>query len=74
MNNVIETLLEHTTSVTGYKLLHDVILTKVRFWMHDISLQNHGAVLHMTTVKCFQICGLILREINDGEVVMNGVK
>jgi hypothetical protein len=37
--------------------------------MHYISLQNHGAITHTTTVNFFQKCGFNLNQTNDGEDV-----
>jgi hypothetical protein len=37
--------------------------------MHNISLQNHGTVIHTTIVNCFQKCGFNLNQTSDGEDV-----
>lgn len=37
------------------KLFHDPAFMKVNVRMHYVALQHYNAVMHMTTMNCFQL-------------------
>jgi hypothetical protein len=53
-----------------HKLIHDATLMKVNVLdAQHFTAESWHCVIHMTTMNCFQKCGLNLNQINDGEDV-----
>jgi hypothetical protein len=37
-----------------HKLIYDATLIRDKFWMHYVSLEDHGTYTYMATVNCLQ--------------------
>jgi len=50
-----------------YKLIYDATLIRDKFWMHYVSLEDHGTITYMETVNCLQKWEFNLNQTNDDE-------